>query len=313
VADVQRRLAAVGVLAGPGDPPGAYGPATRAAVEAFQHRRGLRVDGVVGRQTWDTLVEAGFRLGDRLLYRAGTMLRGDDVAELQQRLSALGFDPGRVDGILGDQTTRAVREFQRNCGLGLDGVTGPVTLRELRRVETRAPGPSLVSTLRARERLRLGPTGLSGRTVAVGEFLGLAPAVTALRRRLVETGARVVEVHQPEHSEHAREANAAAADVYLGLRLDQEHHGCATAYYAGFRDESPGGRRLARLIQDAVPGAVGIPDRGTAGMSLPVLRETRMPAVLVEVGPAAVVVEQGPALAAALAAALDTWAGAPLD
>ena len=39
-------------------------------------------------------------------------------------------------------------------------------------------------------------------------------------------------------------------------------------------------------------------------MSVPVLRETRMPAVIVEVGPAAAVVEQGPALAGALAGAL---------
>ena len=44
-------------------------------------------------------------------------------------------------------------------------------------------------------------------------------------------------------------------------------------------------------------------------MSVPVLRETRMPAVIVEVGPATAVVEQGPALAGALAGALGRWAG----
>ena len=75
-------------------PKGTFREGTRAAVEAFQYRRGLRVDGVCGRQTWSALVEAGRRLGDRFLYRRSPMLRGDDVAELQQRLSALGFDTG---------------------------------------------------------------------------------------------------------------------------------------------------------------------------------------------------------------------------
>ena len=52
-----------------------------------------------------------------------------------------------------------------------------------------------------------------------------------------------------------------------------------------------------------MPGAFGVPDQGVHGMSVPLLRETRMPAVIVEVGPASLVVEQGPALADALAAA----------
>ena len=113
-ADVQRRLERLGFSLGT-DAKGAYGVGTRAAVEAFQYRRGLRVDGVCGRQTWSALVEAGRRLGDRFLYRRSPMLRGDDVAELQQRLSALGFDTGRVDGIFGDLTSAALGEFQRNA------------------------------------------------------------------------------------------------------------------------------------------------------------------------------------------------------
>ena len=51
-----------------------------------------------------------------------------------------------------------------------------------------------------------------------------------------------------------------------------------------------------------------MPDHGCHGMSVPVLRETRMPAVIVEIGPASAVVEHGPALADALATALVAWA-----
>ncbi len=68
------------------------------------------------------------------------MLRGDDVAELQRRLNALGFDAGREDGILGPETETALREFQRNAGATADGVCGPATLAAIARVSGLAGG-----------------------------------------------------------------------------------------------------------------------------------------------------------------------------
>lgn len=266
-----------------------------------------------GRQTWDTLVEAGYRMGDRFLYRRTPMLRGDDVAELQQRLGALGFDSGRVDGIFGDDTAAALREFQRNAALPADGILGAGTLRELLRVAARDHPQELVSTVRDRELLRSAPPTLAGRHVAVGEIGGLGTTVNALRRRLVALGARVTALHHPDDSAQAQQANAAGVEVYVGLRLEPERPGCATSYYAGYRNESVGGRLLAEVVQRTVPAALGIPNHETRGMSLPLLRETRMPAVIVEVGPASVVVEHGPDLADALAGALATWATTPWD
>lgn len=307
MADVQHRLGALGFDTS-GDPEGAFGRATRTAVEGFQHRRGLRVDGTCGLQTWDTLVEAGYRLGDRLLYRRTPMLRGDDVAELQQRLGALGFDAGRVDGIMGDATSAALGEFQRNAGLPVDGVLGATTYTELLRVQTRHQLSDLVSTVRDRERLRQAPPTLAGRHVAVGETGGLSAAAGALRRRLLANGAQVTTLHHPDGSAQALAANTAGVGVYVGLRLDPDRAGCATSYYSGYTYDSPGGRRLAELVQQRVPAALDLPDLDVHGMSLPVLRETQMPAVIVEVGPASVVVERATALADALADALVAWA-----
>lgn len=309
---MQRRLRGVG-FDPVGDEEGAFGPATRAAVEGFQHRRGLRVDGVCGRQTWDTLVEAGYRLGDRFLYRRTPMFRGDDVAELQQRLGALGFHLGRVDGIFGDDTAAALREFQQNAAMPVDGILGAGTLRELLRVAARHHHQELVSTVRDRERLRQAPATLAGRHIALGEVGGLGTTVSALQRRLVALGARVIALHHPDDSVQAQQANAVGVDVYLAVRLDPDRPGCLTSFYAGYRNESVGGRILAEVVQGTVPAALGVPDHRTRGMSLPLLRETRMPAVIVEVGPAAVVVERGPHLADALAGALATWATTPWD
>lgn len=310
VADLQRRLAELDLHCAP-DPEGIFGSGTRAAVEAFQHGRGLRIDGVCGRQTWEALVEAGFRLGDRFLYHRRPMLRGDDVAELQRRLSALGFDTGRVDGIFGEQTAGALVDFQRNTGLAADAIVGATTLQELRRVTSRHGDAELVTVVRDRERMRRAPRTLLGRRIAVGEEGGLDVLVSALGRRLRSEGALVVPVSHPEGSAQAEQANTAGAEVYLGLHLNPEVSGCSAAYYSGYRYESAGGRRLAELVQALAATALGVKAAGAKGMRLDVLRETRMPAAVCELGPAGLVVGRNAALADALADALVAWAVTP--
>jgi hypothetical protein len=166
----------------------------------------------------------------------------------------------------------------------------------------------LVWDVRAREQLRQAPHTLVGRHVAIGEPGELAGLLAALRRRLVLAGARVTEMHHPDDSIQAREANAGQADLLVALRLDPDAVGCTTAYYAGYRTESEGGRRLAELVQEAVPARLGIAGGGVRGMSLPLLRETQMPAVLIELGPAALVGDRSLSLADALGGAVEAWA-----
>jgi N-acetylmuramoyl-L-alanine amidase len=241
------------------------------------------------------------------------MLRGDDVAELQQRLSALGFDTGRVDGIFGDMTSAALGEFQRNAGLPVDGIAGGSTVAELLRFGTRHDDTELVTSVRDRERLRQGSRTLAGQRVAIGEEGGLDAIVAALRRLLVTHGALVTTHHHPDGSIQASEANAGGAQVYIGLRLDTGDDHCSTAYYAGYRYSSPGGRRLAELLQQTLTTSLALPDDGSRGMSLPVLRETRMPAVICEISPAAVMVERAATIARAVVEALAEWVGTSWD
>lgn len=54
--------------------------------------------------------------------------RGDEVRSIQKKLKELGYYTGTVDGIYGSATKRAVKAFQKNCGLTEDGIAGPKTL-----------------------------------------------------------------------------------------------------------------------------------------------------------------------------------------
>lgn len=279
-------------------------------MQAFQQVRGLRTDGVCGQETWSTLVEAGYRLGDRLLYLRRPMLRGDDVATLQGRLGALGFDPGKVDGMFGPLTVGALTEFQRNVGLTADGICGPVIIEALGRLGSRCEGSLSVAAVREIETLRAAPRTLAGKRLVVGDGGGVSALAGAVARVLGLRGALADVTHHPDPSAQADEANAVGADAYLGFVLDPDADGVTTAYYAGHRYESPAGRRLAELIQEHVPPALDLKDGGTRGMALTVLLETRMPAVLCELGPAPVVVERTAELARAFGDVLAAWAAA---
>ena len=57
--------------------------------------------------------------------------RGDEVRRIQQKLKSMGYYTGSVDGIYGSQTKNAVRKFQRDNGLTVDGIAGPKTLSYL--------------------------------------------------------------------------------------------------------------------------------------------------------------------------------------
>ena len=55
---------------------------------------------------------------------------GDDVRQIQQALVKVGFDI-QVDGIFGEGTDKAVRQFQQQKGLTPDGIVGPETQKVL--------------------------------------------------------------------------------------------------------------------------------------------------------------------------------------
>ena len=106
---------------------GDFGWRTEAAVWAFQRQKGLRMDGIVGHQTWQAL-RATVEPGTRRLHRGHI---GEDVRELQGLLQVCGYNVRR-DGIFGHKTYEAVVDFQRHHHLHDDGRVCSVTWNVLR-------------------------------------------------------------------------------------------------------------------------------------------------------------------------------------
>lgn len=284
--------------------------AVDAEVRAFQQERGLVVDGVVGTETWSALVAAGRTLGDRLLRWTPTppYTTGDDVAELQDRLMKMGFDVGRVDGLFGRRTEEALRSFQRERQLRADGICGPLTFAELKRLVHTVRGGN-PHELREHERLRRSGQSLAGRVVVVDAGHGggdrgvvahgtderevVADIARRLVGRLEAAGVTAVQTHpawnSPPAGERARVANQTEADLVISLHTDgttsASPHGAATYYYGTGRDgASVVGARLADLVQREVVARTSLLDGRTHPKTWELLRLTRMPAVRLEVG-----------------------------
>ncbi len=144
VEDVQSRLATLGFL-GKDQITGAFDENTVSALLTFCAEYSLEPSEVVDEKVWVTLVDATFSLGDRTLYLRMPHFHGNDVLELQNALSALGFACGVIDGIFGAYTELALRKFQINLGLPSDGIAGAFTYAALRNLHHSWEGKSALS------------------------------------------------------------------------------------------------------------------------------------------------------------------------
>ncbi|MCK9895243.1 N-acetylmuramoyl-L-alanine amidase [Frankia sp. AgB32] len=278
------------------------------ALRAFQQSRGLSVDGILGPDTARALEEARHNLGDRLLYfSAAHPFVGDDVAALQERLSNMGFDVGRTDGIFGPRTESAVRDFQRNRGLESDGRCGPVTLRELTRLRRTVTG-GRPDVLRESVRMLARGTSLLGVIVALdpghgGDDRGIvsnglcerdlmADLAARLSARLLDSGLETHLIHgadeSPSETERAARANALEADLLISLHADgsvsPSAQGVSAYYYGNARGTSAMGERFAQLVQREIVSRTNMQDCRTHPKVWDLLRRTRMPTVRLDLG-----------------------------
>lgn len=304
VHDVQQRLRAIGRAID--DERGVYGPATATAVRSFQQERRLPADGIVGHDTWTALLDAGWQLGDRLLYLTRPWLRGDDVRQLQKALSRLGFDTGTTDGIHGPETDAALRDFQHNIGLPVDGIVGRRTLDQLAslwRAHQAATsfevierhGTQPARTLAGLQILvdpALGPARSRHDLTGMAEHEVVYDVARRLRGQLVALGAAALVSRAadttPDPSDRARLANELDVDVLVSVGVaampGSDARGAAAYYFGDGEVTSDRGRRLADHCVDAVAERLRTDNCHAHASTSAILRESRCPAAVVELG-----------------------------
>jgi N-acetylmuramoyl-L-alanine amidase len=237
-------------------------------------------------------------------------MRGDDVQAMQTVLAKLGFDCGRADGIFGPNTLRALTEFQQNYGIVADGICGVNSLRALERTSSQSgDGPGIV-TVREYETLLTSPDNSERPRIVIGCFDDNTRLTRLLVRELRNRGDDVMTIENADPHAHARIANSFAADLYVGVSSEVAK-ATQFAYYETDSFVSAGGRMAAGLCAEFVRSSRTTTDVVTCGMQLPVLRETRMPAVMCTVGLDGDA-DFGLGIISALAQAITQWNNQPI-
>ena len=307
--DLQRRLSAAGFLAPGSAEDSNFCARTHSAVLSFQDSYGLTATGECDEQTWSALIETSWSLGERLLFLRTPNIRGDDVAELQTQLNRLGFNCGRVDGIYGQSVVDAVSEFQRNMGIAANGICSPEFIEFLKQMGSQSgDGPGVAAV---RESINLGNTDArDDARLVIGYFTGGTQLAHAILRRAKQSHPHATSV-DADASFQAQAANQFAADVYIGCEVSSDD-GCIIYFYEVPTFVSVGGRNLALRVAAAVSSRVPELSVRAIGIRHPVLRETRMPAILCSMGPADMVALTTSSLALAITDAFDAWREDPL-
>ncbi len=291
VGEIRARLAHIG-FAVESDESTYFDERLDIAVRAFQTARGLTPDGIIGPLTLGRLEEALWALGDRTLsFTPGNLMQGDDVVSLQQRLTTLGFDCGKVDGIFGKRTDGALREFQRSVGLIEDGIAANLTFEAFHRLRKTVSG-GRSEKLRQSVVLDAMRTGIANKTIAIDAQIGGANEATVnqvankLQGRLTALGATVALTHplmQPSNSNEAERAdlcNKIKADLVLSIQSDLESSELVFHFGSEHGGWSHTGQRAAIRIKDAVSNSLS-KEFQIGARTWEILRLTRMPAVTI--------------------------------
>ena len=280
------------------------------AIRTFQQMRGLSVDGVINSITLRALEEAQWKLGDRSLYlQPSPLLRGDDVATLQSRLTEMGFDCGRVDGVFGTRTEDAVREFQKSVGVTADGKCGPTTITALIRL-TRTVSGGAPSLLRESASQRDRGPSLANKIIVLDPSCGgddhgvcahgveeseiVYDIAQRLEGRLLALGVGVFLTrgasNSPTEMERIAFSNGTNADLIVSFHVDgyrnEKAHGVATYYYGSEAHgiHSVVGERFASLVQREICARTDLLNCRTHPKTWDLLRLTKSPTVRIDVG-----------------------------
>ena len=269
-------------------------------IRSFQQERGLHVTGELNDATLRAFEEARWKLGDRSLYlQPSPMMHGDDVAALQSRLTEMGFHCGRVDGIFGEMTESAVKDFQKSVGVKVDGKCGPATIIALLRLTKIVSGGAPAALRESAQQKNRGPA-LANKVIVIDpgsadfERDFVYDVAQRIEGRLLALGASVFLTrganNNPSEAERITFTNKNSADLLISLHsekhINPEAHGVATFFYGNDQHgiHSIVGERFASLVQREICARTDLLNCRTHAKTWDSLRLTKAPAVRVDLG-----------------------------
>jgi len=277
---------------------GIFGPLTEAAVIAFQRANNLTADGIVGPLTWNALFSQPTAppapvwppFPGIVLFRG---MQGPSIRQVQERLNALGANPRlATDGVFGPLTEAAVIAFQRANGLTPDGIVGVITWNRLFSQGTVTPPPPPPPPQHSRT-IVLDPghggadTGATlGSRRESNDTLRLALAV---QRLLQNQGQRVIMTRSTDVSVSLAQRSAISnqnnADLFVSIHRNASVNPAANGV-DNFVFTTAADRTVQNAfnVLDQVVDAGVQNNRGVARANFAVLRNTRAPAMLLEMG-----------------------------
>ena len=307
VTDLQRRLKLLGYSLGVTDIDGVFGIETENAIRKFQQDRELLVTGIIDQETWQELVDAGYRIGDRMLYLKYPPFRGDDVRTLQLWLKTLGFYPYNENGIFCERTHKALVEFQNNMNIADDGIVGEETLQHLRNlkriiVAKKNSNFPLIRNLGKRKKPRENKIILdyneviedvkSGEKYFREKLYICRCIVNFCKDILSKKGIESLPTIGDDESQNLflydriEFVNKSDADLLVSIDLnysmDRNANGSSCFYFKGLKSYSIAGYKIANLIQDKIVDNLKALDCRVHGANYAILKATTMTSVLVE-------------------------------
>ena len=223
-------------------------------------------------------------------------MHGDDIAALQSRLTEMGFDCGRVDGIYGVRTELAVKDFQKSVGATVDGKCGPATIIALIRL-TKIVSGGVPSTLRQNAMQQSRGPALANKVIVLnpdGDDALVYDVAVRTEGRLLALGASVFltrgATNNPSEQERITFSNKSGADLMISLNVDsyanEKAHGAATYFYGSDAHgvHSIVGERFASLVQREICARTDLTNCRTHAKTWDLLRMTMAPTVRIDVG-----------------------------
>ncbi|MHB1346265.1 MAG: N-acetylmuramoyl-L-alanine amidase [Candidatus Humimicrobiaceae bacterium] len=309
VLDVQRRIRLLGYELGPGEIDGIFGPKTETAIKKFQQDRSVSVTGIVDDECWQELVDAGYSIGERMLYLKEPPFRGDDVKILQLWLKTLGFFKNNESGIFDKNTHYALIEFQKNMKLNSDGIFGGDTfvhLNSLKRIinEKKSSNFPFIPDLKKKKGKKFkiildfgdlpAEANKEKKEYGKDEVLVCSRIIDKCKNLLEKEKFEIfltvdkTKKNIPGLYSRIKKANKSKGDLLISLNLnycsDPKASGSSCYYFKGLKSFSVSGKKAAEMIQENLINKLKITDCRVHGTSNAILKDTIMTSVLVEPG-----------------------------